>query len=245
MNVFVDLFRTTREVKWQSDERFTLAEERMRRTAAEEANSRLTFLAEVTAVVGRSLDDTVTVRDTARLTVPILGDHAVIARRDATGNGWQIIQARAEEGTVSIEEFTRLDDIEPFVAAALVRTLDSGSVELLPSSPADPSGEARIVVFPLSGQKTTLAALSVSRRSSGRHFTPADFTIAEALAARAAIALENAQLYKVLEQADRQKNEFLSMLRSHSETRSPPFARGLTCCVFAATTSPILFGPGI
>ncbi len=52
IKVFVDLFRMTREVKRQSEERLALAQERMRRTAAEEANSRLTFLAEVTAVVG-------------------------------------------------------------------------------------------------------------------------------------------------------------------------------------------------
>ena len=227
VKVFVDLFRMTREVQRQSEERLALAQERMRRTAAEEANSRLTFLAEVTALVGRSLDDTVTARDTVRLTVPALGDHAVIARRDLAGTGWQVIQAVAEAGNVAIEQFTSLDRIASPLADALVRTFESGAVERLGSSSPVASGEARTVVFPLSGQKSILAALGISREPSGGHFTPADFTIAEALAARAAIALENAQLYKDLEHADRQKNEFLSMLAHELRNPLAPIRTGV------------------
>ena len=206
---------------------FALAEERMRRTAAEEANSRLTFLAEVTAVIGRSLDDTVTARDTVRLTVPALGDQAVIARRDTSGSGWQIVQALAREGSVTIEEFSNVEQVTPPLAEALVRTFNTGDVELLPAVTAQPDGEAQIVVFPLSGQKSILAALGISRAPSGRHFSPADFTIAEALAARAAIALENAQLYKDLEHADRQKNEFLSMLAHELRNPLAPIRTGV------------------
>jgi len=228
VKVFVDLFRMTREVKRQSEERFALAHERMRRTAAEEANSRLTFLAEVTAVVGRSLDDTVTARDTVRLTVPALGDHAVVARREPAGNAWRIIQAVAEADTVSIEEFSNIERIPPPLADALSRTLTSGTVELLAGSSAVTAGEdPQIVVFPLSGQKSILAAFGLSRAPSGRRFSPADFTIAEALAARAAIALENAQLYKDLEQADRQKNEFLSMLAHELRNPLAPIRTGV------------------
>jgi signal transduction histidine kinase len=224
VKVFVELFRMTREVRRQSEERFALAEERMRRTAAEEANFRLTFLAEVTAVIGRSLDDTVTARDTVRLTVPTLGDQAVVARRDPGGTGWQIVQALAREGSVTIEEFPDVEQVGPPLAGALVRTFTTGDVELLPGQP---DGEAQIVVFPLSGQKSILAALGISRASSGRHFSPADFTIAEALAARAAIALENAQLYKDLEHADRQKNEFLSMLAHELRNPLAPIRTGV------------------
>jgi signal transduction histidine kinase/DNA-binding response OmpR family regulator len=226
VKVFVELFRMTREVKRQSEERFNLEQERLRRTAAEEANSRLTFLAEVTAVVGRSLDDTVTTRDTVRLTVPALGDHAVVARRDPAG-GWQIIQAVAQAGTISIDQFAAIESVGAPLGDALVRTLETGVVELLPDSTAGASGEAQIVVFPLSGQKSILAAFGISRAASGRHFTPADFTIAEALAARAAIALENAQLYKDLEQADRQKNEFLSMLAHELRNPLAPIRTGV------------------
>ena len=227
VKVFVELFRMTREVRRQSEERFALAEERMRRTAAEEANSRLTFLAEVTAVIGRSLDDTVTARDTVRLTVPALGDQAVVARRDPSGAGWQIVQALAREGGVAIEEFPDVEQVAPPLAEALVRTFTTGDVEMLPGLAAQADGETQIVVFPLSGQKSILAAFGISRSPSGRHFSSADFTIAEALAARAAIALENAQLYKDLEHADRQKNEFLSMLAHELRNPLAPIRTGV------------------
>jgi signal transduction histidine kinase len=227
VKVFVELFRMTREVRRQSEERFALAEERMRRTAAEEANSRLTFLAEVTAVIGRSLDDTVTARDTVRLTVPALGDQAVVARRDPNGTGWQIVQAVAREGSVTIEEFPDVERVAPPLAEALVRTFTTGDVELLPGLAAPSDGEAQIVVFPLSGQKSILAAFGISRAPSGGRFSPADFMIAEALAARAAIALENAQLYKDLEHADRQKNEFLSMLAHELRNPLAPIRTGV------------------
>jgi hypothetical protein len=121
----------------------------------------------------------VTVRDTVRLTVPTLGDLAVVARRDPAGTAWRIIQAVAKADIVTIEEFSSIEGIPPPLANALVRTLTNGSVELLPGASAEPAGtDPQIVVFPLSGQKSTLAALGISRAPSGRYFSPADFTIA-------------------------------------------------------------------
>jgi DNA-binding response OmpR family regulator/anti-sigma regulatory factor (Ser/Thr protein kinase) len=64
-----------------------------------------------------------------------------------------------------------------------------------------------------------MAVLALSRLPSSRDFTPADVTVARMFASRAASALENAQLYHEVQQADRQKNEFLSML-AH-ELRNP------------------------
>ena len=54
---------------------------------------------------------------------------------------------------------------------------------------------------------------------SGRTFETADLDDAEALASRTAVALDNAKLYQDVQHADRQKNEFLSML-AH-ELRNP------------------------
>src|SRR6185437_14984639 len=54
---------------------------------------------------------------------------------------------------------------------------------------------------------------------SGRRYSSSDLALAEELAGRAAIALDNARLYRNVQEADRHKNEFLSML-SH-ELRNP------------------------
>src|SRR5262249_10143485 len=63
------------------------------------------------------------------------------------------------------------------------------------------------------------AALVLSREASGRRFGPAELSMAEALASRSAVALDNCRLYHDVQQADRQKNDFLSML-AH-ELRNP------------------------
>jgi CheY-like chemotaxis protein len=54
---------------------------------------------------------------------------------------------------------------------------------------------------------------------SGRRFSSVERALAEDLAGRAAIALDNARLYRNIQEANRHKNEFLSML-SH-ELRNP------------------------
>jgi CheY-like chemotaxis protein len=54
---------------------------------------------------------------------------------------------------------------------------------------------------------------------SGRSYNESDRTLAEDLGRRAAIAIDNARLYREVQEADRRKNEFLSML-AH-ELRNP------------------------
>src|SRR4029079_14454410 len=54
VRVFVDLFRLSEQIRRQAEERVALAEERTKRAAAEEANRRLTFLAEAAGALGQS-----------------------------------------------------------------------------------------------------------------------------------------------------------------------------------------------
>jgi signal transduction histidine kinase/DNA-binding response OmpR family regulator len=221
VRVFVELFRMTEQVKLQGEERLAYDHERMRRAAAEEANSRLRFLARVTEVVGRSLDYDTIARDLVRLTVPTLGEHAMVARCDeASGAGWHVVQAVSTEGVVSVEELADLDALPAALAAAIRQSQTTPDAALCRATPVDLGDSARkTIVLPLAGQKSTLAVLGIKRGPAAQPFSADDLTLAEALASRAAMALENASLYKDLERADRQKNEFLSML-AH-ELRNP------------------------
>src|SRR5262249_50914758 len=81
-----------------------------------------------------------------------------------------------------------------------------------------PAATSALVLL-LRARGKVFALLGLSRTLSGRSFPAADVTVAETFASRAAMALENARLYHELQQADRQKNEFLSML-AH-ELRNP------------------------
>jgi signal transduction histidine kinase len=230
VRVFVELFRMTEQIKRQGEERLAFDQERVRRAAAEEANSRLRFLAQVTEVVGRSLDYAATARDLVRLTVPTLGEHAVVARWDELGPCWQIVQAIATGDEVSVAELASLDPLPSEIAAA-IRQSQSTQAHSTQAQSAQASGldrpsdsalgasDPRLILLPLAGQKSTFAVLGIKRGSAAPPFNADDRTLIEALGSRAAMALENANLYKDLERADRQKNEFLSML-AH-ELRNP------------------------
>ncbi len=75
------------------------------------------------------------------------------------------------------------------------------------------------ILLPLLARGRTLGVLTLEHGQLRPRATAADLALAEDLAGRAAIALDNARLYRNVQEADRHKNEFLSML-AH-ELRNP------------------------
>jgi signal transduction histidine kinase len=77
-----------------------------------------------------------------------------------------------------------------------------------------------LLTVPLMAHERRLGAFTFCyAASSGRHYTAAELQLAEDLARRAAMVVENAGLYRALRRADRRKDEFLAVL-GH-ELRSP------------------------
>jgi PAS domain S-box-containing protein len=72
---------------------------------------------------------------------------------------------------------------------------------------------------PLTSHGKTIGVLTFIWAESRRTYTPADLALAEDLARRAAISVENMRLYEALKQSDRSKDVFLATL-SH-ELRNP------------------------
>src|SRR5262245_47986447 len=89
VRVFCDLYRMTQQVRRQAEERITLAEERTKREAAEEANRRASFLAEASRVLAGSLDPQATASALARLVVPTLADLAGLTLAQNPPRPWQ------------------------------------------------------------------------------------------------------------------------------------------------------------
>jgi signal transduction histidine kinase/DNA-binding response OmpR family regulator len=231
--VFVDLFRKTEQVKRQAEERVALAREQAARVAAEEATRRSMFLAEATSALANSLDYEATLRNFLRLVVPTLADLAAVALVDEHGHVCQteLVWQHPVAGA-SGRSAAHMQALPPPLAEAVGRVVASGRPETLPEMGAWRIGEDGVpsggcaesqlqggVVLPLRARDRTLGVLALAHGPAGRTSDPLDLAFAEDLAGRAAVALDNARLYRNIREADRRKNEFLAML-AH-ELRNP------------------------
>jgi signal transduction histidine kinase/DNA-binding response OmpR family regulator len=235
VKVFVELSRMTQQVKRQAEERVALAREQGLRAAAEEARRRSEFLARASTVLANSLDHEATVRGLLGVVVPHLGDLAAVTVVREPGGAWHselawVFPPDPQVHTAALAAEQGPDDamraaVERVLASAKAEVLDELSVPYPPpgcGGGPGPGPEFRLrtaVVVPLLARGRTLGALALAMSCSGRRYTPDDISLAEDLAGRAAIALDNARLYQNIQEGDRRKDEFLAML-AH-ELRNP------------------------
>ncbi len=220
IRVFVELFRLNRQVMRQAEEQIALADERTKRLAAEEANRNLSFLATSGAVLGKSLDFAATLQDVARLGVPYLADSAYVAVPAIDGIGWTAVAARKNDADqVMFEKDVARQALPEHLSTAIDRIF--AQRDLKRPGEVDPAIESTglMLIQALQARGQTIGVLALKRDTPRGPFTPTEEDVAETLASRGAVALDNAQLYWNLREADRQRNEFLSML-AH-ELRNP------------------------
>jgi signal transduction histidine kinase/ActR/RegA family two-component response regulator len=192
------------------------------------------FLAEASRVLSSSLEYESTLGTLARLAVPIFGDYCTI-------------DVQRDEGTFGRVEFIVHDPALQPVADTLRRyppvlTLDSPAArairsgtplvnnecdwQVLKSTAQDEGHLAALIRFgvtsfmmvPLRARGRTLGLLTCGS-TTGRRYLDRDLTLASDVTSRAALAIDNALLYRNAQDANRLKEEFLATL-SH-ELRTP------------------------
>ena len=223
VKVFVDLWLLAQQAKRQAKERVAFVEERVARTAAEEASRRLAFLAKVSVTLAASLDFAAIVREIVRLCVPTVADVCALTLvGDAPSDPWKEVIWPEPAGVDLLQAPSGRavgQALHPWLREAIDRVLVSGEAEVFADLPTMVEAVHSIAVVPLIARGRGLGALALGLGTPGSTFDVDALAMATKVAGRAAIALDNARLYEKIQEQDRRKDEFLAML-AH-ELRNP------------------------
>jgi signal transduction histidine kinase len=206
VKVFVELYQAQQRTRLMAEEQVARARAEAAHRAAEESRGRADFMAAASRELGASLDLDEGMRRLLELAVPRFAPAATLLVDDESQGRWLCLDSAARLRSFAYDELPR------DTAASLQAVLGDGRA--MRAGAALRVGERR------------LGALLIEARE-------ADYAALEDLAARAAMAFDNARLYgslqreiarsraaeESLQEAARRKDEFLAML-AH-ELRNP------------------------
>jgi PAS domain S-box-containing protein len=198
------------------------AEEEIRRSGEAQR-----FLAEASSVLSSSLDYRETLATVARLAVPTLADWCAVDVLEEDGHLNRLAVEHPDPEKVRLAyEIERRYPPDADAPGGLHHVLRTGEPEMMAEIPEDlveraardeehkellrKLGLRSYMVVPLLARGRTLGAISFVSAESGRRYGEADLRLAEELARRAALAVDNARLY---EEAQSSRNLLEAILR--------------------------------
>ena len=181
-------------------------------TEATRANQRVELLAQVGELLASSLDYQQTLRNVAGLAVPQIADWCAVDLFDAEGKREPVAIAHSQADKLRMAERLRAyepEELDPNQGLGRVRRTGEPlwypeiPDELLVGAAVDEEhllllravGMRAVLIVPLRVGSRTIGALTMVNAESGRSFGSGDVEFAQQIAARAALAVENARLY--------------------------------------------------
>ncbi len=194
-----------------------LAREQASRAAAEDARRRVEFLSEASKLLAGSLDYQTTMVNVARLAVPALADACFVDLLE-DGALRQVAVAHADpEREALLDQIRWRHPIDPTASYGIAKVLQSGRSEIARVTDdvliASAAGDAEYLdllrqlaftsylTVPLQARGRTLGTISFILAQSDRQYGPDDLALAEDLAGRCALAVDNARLHRETQQA--------------------------------------------
>ena len=217
-----------------------LQRERAARTQAEAGEKRYAFLAEVSALLDASLDYHTSFQKLARLVVPALADYCLIDEAEPDGGLRRIARAHVDPARETVlysnayhPPLAEEADLSRHPVVRVIRTgipllVTDFTPEMADVIAHDDEHRDRLdsldlrsyIIAPLAARGRVLGAITLSATSdSGRRYRAPDVALAEEVARRAALAIDNARLYTLAQQAIRDREAVLAVV-SH-DLRNP------------------------
>ena len=204
-----------------------------RRTATfpkrKQAEQALRFLSEASTLLAGSLDYETTLTQVARLAVPTLADWCTIHLvEDNQSIRWLALVHGDPEKAELARELQRRYPRDPHGSEGVANVVRTGRsalyAEISEAQLAARAHDAKhlqllravastsAMIVPLVAHGRTLGALSFLSTCADRRYGPADLQLAEELARRAALAIDNARLYEEAQAALRVRDQVLSAI---------------------------------
>jgi PAS domain S-box-containing protein len=227
------IIRETSDKRRAEEQRLQLAREQSARVAAEGQRERFQFLADVSKTLSSSLDLPSRLASVTQLATPTLTDWCVLHLSDENGQFRQVAMSHVDATKIALAERLR-KQLPPGeeLPHGVERAIRTGQSELIRQVPEayfdDPShspqslrllrelGFSSCIIMPLQGRTRTIGAISLVRATPGRLYGPDDLVFAEQFAQRAALAIENANLYEQRRRAEEGLRR-LALIVEHSD----------------------------
>ncbi len=242
----VPVFKDGAVVRWYG----TATDTNEQRRAAEAAR----FLAEASAALAALVDPESTLQKVANLAVPYFADWCAVDLVSEGGTLRRLAVAHLHPEKVQLaQELVHRyppDPNAPCGISQVFRTCQPEIVEevtdeFLVRAARDEDhlgliralGLRSYICVPLVVSGKTLGVLTFVTAESGRRYTQSDLALAEDLSHRAAVAVENSNLYRALREEDHRKTEFLALLAHELRNPLAPLRNGLQVLRLAANGS--------
>lgn len=202
------------------------------------------FLADASAALASLVDFDSTLQRVARLAVPFFSDWCAVDVVDPDGAVREVAIAHSDPSRIPLgQALGRKLAALGALGSSARRVMHSGEAELVHELTdeiltsrfvsAEIVDDVRRLGFrsymavPLKVRGKVLAVLTFVSAESGRLYDHQDLSVAEDLVHRAAVAMENAQLYETLRENDRRKDEFLALLGHELRNPLAPISNAL------------------
>jgi PAS domain S-box-containing protein len=229
-----------------------LMHEQVARAGAEAAQKRSDFLADASNVLGMSFDYHTTLEQLARLAVPRIADYCVVDVVEGEAGferlGVAHIDPRKEmllrqETHFATGVVSRDHPVVRVITEAkswLVREVDptvirASALNEMHFDILEEVAPRSLMTVPLIASGRVLGALTLVSSESGRRYADDDLALAEELARRAALAVDNARLFSEAQQATRARDEMLAVV-AH-DLRNPLNTVAMSCSLLLESVS--------